>query len=70
MSPPAKMNKKEREIWSKAMKYPLYKKGDVVDGCTLLEDSTAHGCPQVEKDGQKFYKTMNGMHEALSILNS
>jgi hypothetical protein len=69
MSYPSNMTKEEREKWTEAMNYPLYKKGDIVDGCTLLEDSTAHGCPMVERDGKKFAKTMYGMEEALRLMN-
>lgn len=62
------MTPEEQERWTKAMNYPLYRKGDIVDGCVLLEDSMAHGCPMVERDGMRFAKTMYGMEEALRLM--
>ncbi len=72
MSYPSNLTREESEMWTEAMNYPLYKKGDVVDGFVLLEDSIAHGCPLVRNpaNGQEFYRTMHGMREAIKLMKS
>ena len=64
MSVPSGLTKRQKEIMDKAINYPLYKKGNIVERGKhrLLEDSVAHGCPLVEdlETGERFYMTMYG----------
>ena len=67
MSYPSVLTKKQMEIMHKAMKYSLYKKGDLVHHgkYRLLEDAAAHGCPWVEdvETGERRCMTMYGHME-------
>ena len=69
MSVPSGLTKRQKEVMARAINYPLYKEGDVVEEeysetrrYRLLENSTAHGCPLVENiaTGEQSHMTMNG----------